>query len=172
MTTFTQLNARLKNFLRGCLLVLDLKECLVECATLCVKSEVILMHTAKTQLVKILSIGALSFYAFCALVAHQIQIIGHSYFLYNRISNDLWWKHCTIKRNVLHKLFHPIICTLLKCCRIKSGVASKTIMPCLFYKAKCWETLAWNKDKSTKSQLQLQKIFGPTCKKVRQSTKG
>ena len=43
--TFTQLTARLKNFLRGWLLVLDLKESLVECATVCVKSEVILMHT-------------------------------------------------------------------------------------------------------------------------------
>ena len=42
LTTFTQLKARLKNFLRGWLLVLGLKECLVECATLCVKSEVIL----------------------------------------------------------------------------------------------------------------------------------
>ena len=31
------------NFLRGWLLVLGLKECLVECATLCVKSEVILV---------------------------------------------------------------------------------------------------------------------------------
>jgi hypothetical protein len=40
--TFTQLIARLKNFLRGWLLVLGLKECLVECATLYVKSEVIL----------------------------------------------------------------------------------------------------------------------------------
>ena len=40
--TFTQLKARLKNFLRGWLLALGLKECLVECATLCVKSEVIL----------------------------------------------------------------------------------------------------------------------------------
>ena len=37
LTTFTQLN-----FLNGWLLVLGLKECLVECATLCVKSEVIL----------------------------------------------------------------------------------------------------------------------------------
>ena len=41
-TTFTQLITRLKNFLRGWLLVLDLKEGLVECATVCVKSEVIL----------------------------------------------------------------------------------------------------------------------------------
>ena len=32
-----------KNFLRGWLLVLGLKECLVECATLCVKSEYILI---------------------------------------------------------------------------------------------------------------------------------
>ena len=43
MTTFTQLTARLKNFLMGWLLVLGLKESLVECATVCVKSEVILM---------------------------------------------------------------------------------------------------------------------------------
>ena len=42
MTTFTQLNARLKIFLNGWLLVLGLKECLLECATSFVKSEVIL----------------------------------------------------------------------------------------------------------------------------------
>ena len=41
--TFTQLTARLKNFLRGWLLIMSLKECLVECATLCIKSEVILL---------------------------------------------------------------------------------------------------------------------------------
>ena len=44
VTTFTQLTARLKNFLMGWLLVLSLKECLVECATVCVKSVVILKH--------------------------------------------------------------------------------------------------------------------------------
>ena len=42
MTTFTQLTARLKNILRGWLLVLGLKEGLLECATVCVKSEIIL----------------------------------------------------------------------------------------------------------------------------------
>ena len=42
MTTFTQLTARLKNFLRGWLLVLGIKKGLVECATVCIKSEVIL----------------------------------------------------------------------------------------------------------------------------------
>ena len=42
LTTFTQLTARLENFLRGWLLVLGLKEGLVECATVCIKSEVIL----------------------------------------------------------------------------------------------------------------------------------
>ena len=42
LTTLTQLTARLKNFSRGWLLVLSLKEGLVECATVCVKSEVIL----------------------------------------------------------------------------------------------------------------------------------
>ena len=44
LTTFTQLTARLKNFLRGWLLVLGHKEGLVECATVCVKSEVILKY--------------------------------------------------------------------------------------------------------------------------------
>ena len=61
MTTFTQLTSRLKNFLRGWLLVLGLKECLVECATMCVKSEVmlwrhcchhlLLIYASKDQLV-------------------------------------------------------------------------------------------------------------------------
>ena len=53
---FTQLTARLKNFLRGWLLVVGLNECLVECATVCVKSEVILtynlyviLHTCRTH---------------------------------------------------------------------------------------------------------------------------
>ena len=44
MTTFTQLTARPKSFLRGWLLVLSLKEGLVECATVFVKSEVILIY--------------------------------------------------------------------------------------------------------------------------------
>ena len=42
LLTFTQLTTRLKNFLRGWLLVLGLKEGLVECATVCIKSEVML----------------------------------------------------------------------------------------------------------------------------------
>ena len=47
LTTFTQLTARLKNFLRGWLLVLSLKEGLVEFATVCIKSEVILTRVHK-----------------------------------------------------------------------------------------------------------------------------
>ena len=43
LTIFTQLTARLKNFLMGWLLVLGLKESTVECATVCIKSEVILL---------------------------------------------------------------------------------------------------------------------------------
>ena len=39
-----ELTSRLKNFLRGWLLILGLKECLVECATVCVKREVILFN--------------------------------------------------------------------------------------------------------------------------------
>ena len=42
LTTFAQLSERLKNFLRAWLLVLGIKEGLVECATVCVKSVVIL----------------------------------------------------------------------------------------------------------------------------------
>ena len=44
MTTFAQLSARLKNVLGGWLWVLGIKEGLVECATVCVKSVVILMY--------------------------------------------------------------------------------------------------------------------------------
>ena len=44
LTTFAQLSARLKNFLGGWLLVLGLEEGFVECATVCVKSVVILMY--------------------------------------------------------------------------------------------------------------------------------
>ena len=39
---FVQVNSRLLEFLMRWLLVLDLKECLAECATVCVKSVVIL----------------------------------------------------------------------------------------------------------------------------------
>ena len=44
LTTFTQLTARLKHFLRGWLLIFGLNEGLVQCATVCVKSEVILIR--------------------------------------------------------------------------------------------------------------------------------
>ena len=47
--TFVQLSARLKNFLRGWLLVLGIKEGLVECATLCVKSVVILIYCVEVK---------------------------------------------------------------------------------------------------------------------------
>ena len=43
LTTFAQLSARPKNVLRGWLLVLGLKEGLVECAAVCIKSVVILI---------------------------------------------------------------------------------------------------------------------------------
>ena len=49
LTTFTQLNTRLKNFVMGWLLVLGLKECLAECATLFVKSEVMLRRMVKSH---------------------------------------------------------------------------------------------------------------------------
>ena len=44
LTTNTQLTTRLKNFLRGWLLVMGLKEGLVECATVYVKSVVIISN--------------------------------------------------------------------------------------------------------------------------------
>ena len=42
LTSFTQLITRLKNFFMAWLLALGIKEGLVECMTVCVKSEVIL----------------------------------------------------------------------------------------------------------------------------------
>ena len=47
LTTFTQLTARLENFLRGWLLVLSQKKGRVECATVRVKSEVILVKVGR-----------------------------------------------------------------------------------------------------------------------------
>ena len=49
--TFIQLTARLKNFLRGWLLALGIKEGMVECATLCVRSEVMLMYIHSTEVI-------------------------------------------------------------------------------------------------------------------------
>ena len=52
LTTFTQLTARLKNFLFNRLVVSlepRVEEGLVECATLCVKSEVILLSRHYSQ---------------------------------------------------------------------------------------------------------------------------
>ena len=43
LATFTQLTERLQNFLRVWLLVLGLKEGLIKCATVCVKSQDILV---------------------------------------------------------------------------------------------------------------------------------
>ena len=50
LTTFVELSTRLKNFLGGWLLVLGIKEGLVECATVCVKSVVILTKKDKPML--------------------------------------------------------------------------------------------------------------------------
>ena len=44
LTTFAQLSLRLKNFIGGWLLVLGIKEGFLECATVCVKSVVILIY--------------------------------------------------------------------------------------------------------------------------------
>jgi hypothetical protein len=68
LTTFTQLTARLKNFIRSWLLVLGLKEGLVECATVCVKSEVILNYTVPiAEIISVKNAQAL------VLIAQPIQ---------------------------------------------------------------------------------------------------
>ena len=60
MTTFAQLSARLKNWV----LVLGLQEGLVECATVCVKSVVILINLAEFDCIfKSLRIGCKDFVA-------------------------------------------------------------------------------------------------------------
>ena len=54
------MTARLKNFLVGWLLVLGLKEGLVECATVCVKSEVILLHRRTLEKIPHISLFKIS----------------------------------------------------------------------------------------------------------------
>ena len=49
MMTFTQVNARIKKNLMVQLLVLSLKEYLVECASVCNKTEVILKPCSRTH---------------------------------------------------------------------------------------------------------------------------
>ena len=69
--TTSPLKSRLKNFLMGWLLVLGLKEDLVECATLWVKSEVILACVSETEIVRPIALLAgyrffqLTFFVFC-----------------------------------------------------------------------------------------------------------
>ena len=77
--TFTQLNARLKNISMGWLLVLGLKECLVQCATLCVKSEVMLMHIyseSKRMTITNAHFTTISghFSANCILIFHKNEV--------------------------------------------------------------------------------------------------
>ena len=67
LTTFTQLTARLKNFLRGWLSALGIKEGLVECATMCVKSEVIfILEYVISERVRLLFLRKYS--GLCALI--------------------------------------------------------------------------------------------------------
>ena len=54
LITFTQVTPRLKNFWVGWLLFLGLKEGLVECATVCVKSWVILTKVSKDYCIIVL----------------------------------------------------------------------------------------------------------------------
>ena len=71
MTTFTQLTERLKNFLMGWLLVLGLKESVVECATVCVKSEVILTYNTTT--INTATITK-NFYCYCCFLRNLAKI--------------------------------------------------------------------------------------------------
>ena len=54
------MECKTQNFLRGWLLLLVLKECLVECATLCVKSEIILVVVAAAVAVAVPFVVVLS----------------------------------------------------------------------------------------------------------------
>ena len=69
--TFAQLSARLKNFLRGWLLVLGLKEGLVECATVCVKSVVILINVSELALEGTFSTIAMQMLRFSSNTVHN-----------------------------------------------------------------------------------------------------
>ena len=73
LTTFTQLTARLENFLRGWLLTLGIKEGLLECAIVCVKSEVILIHNEQ--------IGKKPTFFKCIVKMHKVVLGPYAYIL-------------------------------------------------------------------------------------------
>ena len=82
LTTFTQLTKRLNNFLRGWLLILDLKEGLVECATVCIKSEVILMVYVVN--VKCMKLTYISLFVIC-----KPYFQSYAFWISSSISNFL-----------------------------------------------------------------------------------
>ena len=94
MTTFAQLSARLKNFLRGCLLVLGLKEGLVECATVCVKSVVILMNCItgclRAKCTKQLCSGEDIYLGFCKYKRSYVFLRNPIFCLSNQFSLNLF----------------------------------------------------------------------------------
>ena len=75
LTTFTQLTAQLKNFLRGWLSILGLKEGLVECATVCVKSEVILISIVDHFAVAEMQYKFNTALIFHVATGHNIQVL-------------------------------------------------------------------------------------------------
>jgi hypothetical protein len=81
---FAQLSARLKFFLRGWLLVLGLKDGLVECATVCVKSVVILNFLKdKNPLfsMSFFSVFCLSLYKSALLLLRNYQRINLMHYI-------------------------------------------------------------------------------------------
>ena len=87
MKTFTQLKARLKSCLREWLLVLGL----VECATLCIKSEVILTYLP-TYILFIKYINALHLNIFCYPAAVIIVTLCKSVCLTKLLKTKLFLK--------------------------------------------------------------------------------
>ena len=77
-TTFTQVTWRFKSFLMGWLFVLGLKEGLVECVTVCVKSWIILLHMLLRGLI---FIAKIIHYNFLSLVSSSISNIWLQIFI-------------------------------------------------------------------------------------------
>ena len=111
LTTFVQLSARLKNFLGGWLLVLGIKEGLVECATVCVKSVVILTLKVGTYN------GAIVFTNSNSKVLRFFEIFSLlSFYLENknRVNISWIWKHLEfMKLNNNSKRIRPQCATVI-----------------------------------------------------------
>ena len=128
LTTFAQLSERLKNFLRGWLLVLVIKEGLVKCATVCVKSVVILtrLHAVNAYIAQ----WPFSFYIvqklwciFCSLLPCYVIL-------------PIWYKLLWLHHLQFQSYFHFSFCLPYLNYYLSGAVCAISVCVCLSASAK------------------------------------